>query len=278
MNLNVSVVERGDNYIKLLFEGVPLQLVNAIRRVALAEVPSMAIADILFIDNTSALYDEIIAHRLGLVPLTSDEALNKYRAPEECVECGEVESCEGCYAILTLDISAKDETVTVYSGDLVSHDPDVRPVNPRIPIVVLAPGQRLAFEARARLGRGKEHIKWSPATVANVTYLAKITLDKGKCTLCGKCVEVCPRRVFSISSNNIKVDEGRCTLCRQCVKVCDQEAIDLSWYEGKYMLYIESSGALTPERIFLEALKIIINKLRNLYEEVNKLGGNVRGS
>ncbi|MEM4518683.1 MAG: DNA-directed RNA polymerase subunit D, partial [Sulfolobales archaeon] len=68
MNFNVSVVERGDNYIKLLFEGVPLQLVNAIRRVALAEVPSMAIADILFIDNTSALYDEIIAHRLGLVP------------------------------------------------------------------------------------------------------------------------------------------------------------------------------------------------------------------
>ncbi len=278
MSFNVSVVERGDNYIKILFDGVPLQLVNAIRRAALTEVPSIAIADVLFIDNTSALYDEIIAHRLGLIPLTSDEALSKYRLPEECVECGEVEGCEGCYTIITLDVTAKEEVTTVYSGDLISQDPDVRPVSPKIPIVVLAPGQRLAFEARARLGRGKEHIKWSPATVANVTYLAKVGVDRSRCVLCGKCVDVCPRKVFSVASNGIEVDESKCILCKQCVKVCDYEAINLGWYDDKYMLYIESSGALAPERIFLEALKIIANKLRNLYEEVSKLGGYVGGS
>lgn len=273
MSFNVSVVERGANYIKILFDGVPLQLVSAIRRAALAEVPSMAIADVLFIDNTSALYDEIIAHRLGLIPLTSDEAIDKYRLPEECSKCGEAEGCEECYAVLTLDVTAKEGITTVYSGDLVSQDPDVKPVNPKIPIVVLAPGQRLAFEARARLGRGKEHIKWSPTTVANVTYIAKISIDRNSCTLCGKCINVCPRKVFSITSNNIEVDESKCMLCKQCVKVCDYEAINLGWYDNKYMLYIETTGALTPERIFSEALKIIANKLRGIYEEISKLEG-----
>ncbi|MEM2444123.1 MAG: DNA-directed RNA polymerase subunit D [Sulfolobales archaeon] len=278
MSFNVTVVERGSNYIKLLFDGIPLQLLNAIRRASLAEVPSMAIAEVIFIDNTSPLYDEIIAHRLGLIPLISDTAIDKYKSPEECAECKEAEECEGCYTVITLDTSAKEDVLAVYSRDLTPQDPDVKPVNPDIPIVVLAPGQRLAFEARARLGRGKEHIKWSPATVANVTYLAKISIDKNRCNLCGRCVASCPRKVFTTSSNGIEFDESKCILCRQCIKACDREAIDLGWHEGKYMLYIESSGALRPERIFLEALKIIVNKLRNLYGEIDKLGGSVGGS
>lgn len=273
MGFNISVVESGSNYIKILFDGVPLQLINAIRRAALAEVPSIAIDEVIFIDNTSALYDEIIAHRLGLIPFTSDEAIEKYKAPEECAECKEAEGCEGCYAIITLDVSAKEDMLTVYSRDLIPHDPSIKPVNPNIPIVVLAPGQRLAFEARARLGRGKEHIKWSPATVANVTYLAKISVDGNRCNLCGKCISTCPRKVFNLTSKGIELDEVRCILCRQCVKVCDQEAIELGWHDGKYMLYIESSGALSPERIFSEALKIIVNKLRSVYEEIDKFGG-----
>jgi DNA-directed RNA polymerase subunit D len=269
MGLNVKVLDKGKNYIKLLFEGVPLPLLNAVRRAALAEVPTMAVDEVIFVDNTSALYDEIIAHRLGMIPLTSDEALGKYKMPEECVGSTEV---EGCYAVLTLDVSAKDEVLTVYSRDLTSQDPDVRPVSPDIPIAVLAPGQRLAFEARARLGRGREHIKWSPSTVATVTYLAKVSLNRSRCTLCGKCVEVCPRGVLKLVKDHVEVDEGKCILCRQCVKVCDYDAIDLSWYEDKYILYIESSGALKPERILSEALKIIVNKLQIIYNELNKLG------
>lgn len=269
MSLNVNVLDKGKNHIKLLFEGVSLPLLNAVRRVALAEVPTMAVDEVIFVDNTSALYDEIIAHRLGMIPLTSDDALEKYKMPEDCAESTEV---EGCYTILTLDVSAKDEVLTVYSRDLISQDPDVRPVSPDIPIAVLAPGQRLAFEARARLGRGKEHIKWSPSTVATVTYLAKVSLNSSRCNLCGKCIEVCPRGVLKLVRDGIEVDEGKCILCRQCVKVCDRDAIDLSWYEDKYVLYIESSGALKPERILSEALKVIINKLQIIYNELNKLG------
>lgn len=269
MSLNVNVLDKGKNHIKLLLEGVSLPLLNAVRRVALAEVPTMAVDEVIFVDNTSALYDEIIAHRLGMIPLTSDDALEKYKMPEDCTGSTEV---EGCYTILTLDVSAKDEVLTVYSRDLISQDPDVRPVSPDIPIAVLAPGQRLAFEARARLGRGKEHIKWSPSTVATVTYLAKVSLNSSRCNLCGKCIEVCPRGVLKLVGDGIEVDEGRCTLCRQCIKVCDRDAIDLSWYEDKYVVYIESSGALKPERILSEALKVIINKLQIIYNELNKLG------
>jgi len=273
MEINVRVIEVGDNYIKLLLENIPLHLANAIRRAALAEVPSMAIDEVMFIDNTSALYDEVLAHRLALIPLTSDAALSKYKPPEECIKCSTPEECEGCYVTLFMDISAKEGNVTVYSRDLISRDPDVRPVSGDIPIVVLAPGQRVALEARARLGRGREHIKWSPTTVATVTYLARISVDKGKCTLCGKCVEVCPRKVFEVVKNELMVHEDRCMLCRQCIKVCDYDAINLGWYEDKYVLHIEGTGALRPERIFVESIKVLVNKLQKILEEISILEG-----
>lgn len=273
MTPNIKVLEKGNNYIRLLFENVPLQLVNAIRRVAMTDVPCMAIDEVVFIDNTSVLYDEIIAHRLGLIPLTSDDALGKYKSPDECVECGSAEECEGCYVVLSLDVTSRNEVITVYSRDLISQDPNVVPVSPEIPIVVLAPGHRLALEARARLGRGRDHIKWCPVTVATVTYLAKVNVDPNKCTLCGKCIDVCPKNVFNMASTKLLVDESKCTLCRYCVKVCDNEAIELDSYKDRYILYIEGTGALRPERIFLESLKIIINKLQNLFNDVNSLEG-----
>lgn len=276
MSFNITVLEKSENYIKVFFENVPLQLINAIRRAAMAEVPTMAVDEVIFIDNTSVLYDEIIAHRLGLIPLKSDTAVEKYRRPEECVECTSYGKCEECYAVLALDVAAKDEVITVYSRDLVSHDPDVIPVSPDIPIVMLAPGQRVALEARARLGRGKEHIKWSPVTIATVTHLARVSVDKSRCTLCGKCIDACPRGVFSMGPGELIFDEGKCILCRYCLKVCEYDAIDLDAYDDKYILFIEGTGALKPERIILEALRIINTKLQKLFEEVNKLEGTTR--
>ncbi len=271
--MDVEILEHSERHIKLLVKDTLLAFVNAIRRICIAEVPSMAIDYVYFIENNSPLYDEIIAHRLGLIPLTSDKALDKYGSPEECRDN---EEREDCYARLYLEVEAGNTTKVVYSGDMVSDDEDVKPVYDKIPIVVLGPGQKISFEARARLGRGKEHAKWSPVSVAVHKYVPNITIDYSKCRApeCTACINVCPRRVLEVSQGKIIVkDVLSCNICRQCVKTCPFNAIKVSWEKDKYILHIESTGVLKPERIVLEAARILREKAENLLSELEKVGG-----
>ena len=76
--------------------------------------------------------------------------------------------CSKCRVLLVLDSEANEKTKVVTSGELLSEDELVKPVSNDIPIVVLAPSQKLKFEAYARLGVGKDHAKWQPTSAAIV--------------------------------------------------------------------------------------------------------------
>jgi DNA-directed RNA polymerase subunit D len=124
----------------------------------------MAIDDVMILENNSVMYDEILAHRLGLIPITTDQS---YNLPEEC-SCKSELGCEKCRAGFSLEIEAQEPVEVVYSSHLKPENPDVRPVSDRIPIVKLTRGQRVKLEAYARLGRGRLHAKWQP--VSACTY------------------------------------------------------------------------------------------------------------
>ena len=162
----VKVLAESDEEVSLQLDGIDRSYANAIRRFCISEVPSMAIDDIVILENSSVLYDEILAHRLGMVPLRTD--LERYVLPEKC-DCGTPLGCQKCRVLLVLDAVAHEKPRTVLSGDLVSEDREIKPVSANIPIVKLAAGQSVKLEAYARLGRGKEHAKWQPATVAALT-------------------------------------------------------------------------------------------------------------
>jgi DNA-directed RNA polymerase subunit D len=164
--VKVKVLEDTGSMVSMQFEGVDRSYVNAVRRFCIAEVPSMAIDDVVILENSSVLYDEILAHRLGMVPIKTD--LERYNLPEEC-DCGNPLGCHKCRVLFVLDAKAKEKVSTVNSGDLVSEDREIRPVSETIPLVKLALGQTVKLEAYARLGRGKEHAKWQPCTVAVLT-------------------------------------------------------------------------------------------------------------
>ena len=163
--VEVKVLQDSGSTVSLQFEGIDRSYANAVRRFAISEVPCMAIDDVVFLENSSVLYDEILAHRLGMVPIKTD--LERYNLPEEC-DCGNPLGCHKCRVLFVLDAKGKDKVSTVTSGDLVSEDRDVRPVSESIPLVKLAAGQSVKLEAYARLGRGKEHAKWQPSTVATL--------------------------------------------------------------------------------------------------------------
>jgi len=156
---SLEIVEQSGNRIVVRLKKIPLQYANALRRICLSGVPTFAVDDVVIIENSSVLADEGVAHRLAMIPLRTDLS----RFVEHChSELG----CSRCRVLLMLDSGSSDTTRTVTSSDLSSEDEVVKPVSPNIPIAVLAPGQKLKFEAYARLGRGSEHAKWNSASVA----------------------------------------------------------------------------------------------------------------
>lgn len=264
--MEVSILGHTDRSLKALIRNVPLPLMNALRRTIIAEVPTMAIDEVIFIDNTSALYDEIIAHRLGLIPLKTD--LDRYKTMEEA-GCKDIMQCKEAAVRLILDVEAKDDIEIVYSRDLKSEDPEIVPVSDKIPIAVLSKGQKIALEAYARLGRGREHIKWSPVSVSAFKYLPKIRVNTDLCTYCGECVKACPKRIFDIKNDQIEIKNIiECTLCRSCEEACPTKAITVTWDSNSFVFYLESTGALPPKRIITEAFKILKKKLLELHKSI----------
>ena len=163
---SLDVITKDSEKISLKLKDIPLQYANALRRVCLNGVPVFAIDTVDIIENTSVLPDEGLAHRLGLVPLKTD--LSRYNEPDKC-DCQSELGCSNCKILLVLDSGESEETRSILSGELSSEDESVKPVSDKIPIVQLAPGQKIKVECYARLGRGTEHAKWNSSNVAMLT-------------------------------------------------------------------------------------------------------------
>ena len=164
--MSLEIVEEKGRKISVRVKGVPLQYANALRRICLNGVPVLAIDKVDIITNTSVLADEGLAHRLGLIPLASGSA--RYFERSNC-SCGTETGCSNCSIGIHLRSEDTDKTKTIMSGELVSADEQVKPTSPDIPIVDIAPGQKVEIEAYARLGRGLEHAKWNASNVAVLT-------------------------------------------------------------------------------------------------------------
>ena len=154
--MSLEIINQNEQKVSVKIKGVQLQYANALRRICLNGVPVYAVESVDILDNSSVLADEGIAHRIGLIPLKTDLEASK-------------DGNETDKIMITLDSGVSDETRTVLSGELKSQDSNVIPTSNDIPIVTLAPGQSLKFEAYARLGKGTEHARWNSANIATLT-------------------------------------------------------------------------------------------------------------
>jgi DNA-directed RNA polymerase II subunit RPB3 len=174
----IRLLKIKDDSCEFSLRNVDTSIANALRRVMIAEVPTLAIDLVDIENNTSVLSDEFIAHRLGLVPLTS-HTINQFNYTRDC-SCED--SCEHCSVELKLNVKCTDDNTNmeVTTNDLITNNNDVRPAlvweeeeeehteKPGILIVKLRKNQEIKLRATALKGIGKLHAKWSP--VATVTY------------------------------------------------------------------------------------------------------------
>ena len=167
---SLEIINQDNQTMSVKLKGIPLQYANALRRVCLNGVPVFAIDTVDIIENSSVLADEGLAHRLGLIPIKTD--LSRFNEPSKC-DCHSETGCSNCKVMLVLDSGDSDTTRTVLSNELSSEDDSIKPISDKIPIVQLAPGQRIKIECYARLGRGTDHAKWNSSNISTLTNTDK---------------------------------------------------------------------------------------------------------
>jgi len=248
--MKIEIIKQKDNAVQFVVEGVGPSLLNALRRAAVYEVPTLAIEDVYFAQNSSVLYDEIIAHRLGLIPLKTD--LKSYNLPAECTCKGKL--CAKCSVKGTLKAKGP---VTVYAEDLKFKDPSVKAIHGKIPIVKLLEGQKIELEFTAVLGQGAEHTKWSPC---HFFYYGWPEFDTRDADL-DKAFQSIPGNVAKKSGRNIELQDLE-NWQPSYEEVLEKNGVKISYRDDKFIVTLESWGQLSADKIMSEAVKSIGAKLK----------------
>ncbi len=250
--MELKLLEDNKEDIKFVIKETNPVFLNTIRRAIITETPTMAIEICKIKKNSSALYDEVLAHRLGLIPLKTD--LKSYKLSKKC-KC-ERKGCALCQLSLTLKMSGPGN---VYAEDLKSSDPKVKPIYPKMLIVKLLKEQEVELEAIAVLGKGKKHVKFSPGLVYYQGYpKIKVKSERDAKEYSG----VCPTNALKFEDNKLKVNEEKCILCNACVETSPN--IEVKGSDTDFIMTIEPFGQLNPKEMISTACDVLARKLKKL--------------
>ena len=253
--MEIEVKSQSDNEMVFIIRDAEVPFINAIRRCAMVNVPKIAIEDVNIIRNDSAMFNEVLAHRLGLTPLVSDlDALEGMLLPEDE---GWEEYTNGIMFTLN-EVGPK----VVYSKDLKSSDSKIKPVYDTIPLVKLKEDEVLNIEAVAKVGYGKEHAKWMPTTVCAYKQYPEITFNDDV-EIDYDCAQACPRGILKSDRRYKKIkilDIEDCAMCKSCVRASDNGYINVGFRPNDFIFRIETDGAMHLKEVLLKACDVLGEK------------------
>lgn len=268
--MDIEIIEMTDTKAKFIMKDASPAIANALRRTLLTDIPKMAIDKVEFhlgpimvdgkeYESITPLFDEIIAHRLGMVPVPTD--LTLFGMQKDCV-CGG-EGCPSCTIMYSLN---RIGPCTMLSGDMLPlGDQTLKVKDEFIPIVELADGQAVLIYAIATMGTAKQHVKWQAAFGVSYRYMPSVTVKKQCGEECLKVAGMCPSRVFAVEGNKLVVKNAMdCTMCMTCVEVAEEGAIEVKGDEKNLIFNFETDGSLTAEQAMNKAIEIISNEMATI--------------
>lgn len=264
--MKVDVVELKPKKAVLKIEDTQPYFVNSLRRIMLSELPKLAVEDVVIYDNTSALYDEIISHRLGLIPIPTDLSLLSFR--NECVCKGK--GCPNCTVRYTL---SKEGEGTVFSGDLQPSEKSWAIKEDKIPIVELYGDQRLILEIEAVLGHGRNHAKWQAVQAPSYRMDTIIEFDKKNIDEVKDFLNKIPEEIASsIKGEKIELkDLSKLPILELYINKEKIDFITIKRNPTKVVFHFETDGSLTAKEVITESTKILENKYADFQKQLKNL-------
>lgn len=263
MKVNIKELKTKKAVIEI--NGIGPYFINSIRRIMLSYLPKLAVEGVVIYDNTSALFDEIIAHRLGLVPIPTDLSLLTFR--DECSCKGK--GCPSCTVRYTL---SREGEGTVLSGDLQPAEKSWAITEDKIPIVELYGDQRLILEVEAILGRGKKHAKWIPVQSPGYRMETSIEFDKKRIADIKEFVEKLPKDLVKIKGNNLELrDIKKLPVLESYIDKHKIDYITITKNPNNYIFTFETDGSLTAKDAILESAKILEKKYSEFGKQLKNL-------
>lgn len=277
-----DIRNESENLMILKMKNTPSSIANALRRVMIAEVPTLTVDRLEIFENTTVIHNQMLAHRVGLLVISS-ESTDDFVYPEDCVcESG----CEKCCFKFHLDIDLDNDNFSdideyeVLAKHLQGSSDSVKFIHEDTVVTKMVKGQKLKFDAIVRKGVGKIHSKWSPA--CGVTFqtkpviklfprkLKKISLEQQK-----NIVNACCTGLFRINeqaTNGVYIEVNDITKCRFCggaADYCDEElgmknVIQITDDDSEYWFTIETNGSMPAQLLFKKALRILQQKFKNV--------------
>mgnify|MGYP001579340742 CR=1 FL=1 len=246
----VKVLNAKGNVAQVMVKGTSPAMMNAIRRTILNEVPILAIEEISMYENNGVLFDEFLAHRIGMVPIKTDSKTYKL----------------GDKVKVSLDVSGP---ATVYSKEIKVADPALSVLDKNIPLAKLKANQRIRLEGEAIAGTGKQHVKYQPAIIGyrmlpQFKIAESVSVEEGK-----KVVDSCPVNIIEMKGKKLNITEpADCTLCGKCEETGGSSVIQVDPDDSGFVFNIETSGSLSPEEVVHGAFAILEEKTKDFLKEI----------
>lgn len=280
--MQIEIVEMEDRKAKFVLRNSSPAMANALRRTMLQDIPKMAIDKVEFhlgpimqddkeYESVTSLFDEIIAHRLGLIPVPTD--YSQFTFQKECPDCGGV-GCPHCTIMYSLN---KVGPMTVLSGDLMPlGDSTLKVKDENIPVVELTDTQAVLIYATAVMGTAKQHVKWQAAFGVGYSYMPIVNIDADKASdadLQAVAMREYPG-LFKVEGGKLVVDN----IYRACTfgKAIEQDAelngaVTVGWNDKDFFFKYETDGSLTARQVLDKAVEILSAKAEEFASAVDQL-------